>query len=144
MKVEAELTEEYKFEIQNKCSYLGQYYGEDDWQAIIYALTEEKLARKVAKRIISSGIDIDRVTFSKVKRIKYNGECFDLQNDVTGYANANCFLEKVLNSDLYKRLLKREKEKQAKAKEQKAKKDAEFLKEHRKHQYELLKKEFGK
>lgn len=144
MKIEAELTEEYKFVIQNRCDCLGQYYYEDDWQAITYALTEENLVRKVAKRIISTGIKIDRVTFSKVKRIKYNGECFDLQNDETGYTNANCFLEKVLNSDFYKRLLKRKEEKQKLAKEQKAKKDAGLLKEHRRQQYELLKKEFGK
>jgi len=142
VKVEAEITDEYKFTAQNKCDCMGQYYYEDDWQIEVYAPSMEELYEIAAKEIVLSGIDISWATFSRVSRLKYDGCIFDIINVNFIRSEEEQFLDDILKSETYKKLLKEKEDKKKLLKEEKRIADEIFLKEKRKQQYESLKKEF--
>lgn len=99
-------------EIQNKCSSMGCYFGEDDWQAIGVGETLEEAIIQVANDVERhKGINSDGITFTDVEFVDYDDQYIILKKgqELGQYSGNHAeYLEKkklLLDSEAWKNML---------------------------------------
>lgn len=143
MKVEAELIDGYKATLYNKCSCLGNYFAEDDWNLVVYGESEEELKRNISDTIMNSDINVDDVSILKIRLLKYDGMYYDYE--IIESLGKTIYYD-LINSDFHKQRVEEKRQKrleqekiQAQANQLKREKEKE---ENDKKLYEELKKKY--
>ncbi len=102
MKVEAELKTLFVFRANNRCTYLGCFYPEDDWDIIMTAETLPKLEDMVTKEAVRTGICLESPQLYTSEHLIYGNSTFDIGKRTD--MDARAFWNKIEHSDLYKSL----------------------------------------
>ena len=138
------LVDGYKFVVDNKCSSLGCYYGEDDWTVEVIAEDLETLQKLAIEEIVKSRVWEDGKRLYKITYLEYNGSKYVVTEDACSREETQKVFGEIIKSQYYKGLMKLRKEND---KEEESRKQKQLDKEkelQEKKLYKDLKKKYEK
>ena len=143
-KVEVFLVDGYKLVLHNKDTYMGCYYGEDDWSIEIVAEDLDTLQRLAIEKIIESRVVEAGKDLYKVTYLEYEGNKYIVTEEECSYEKVRKVFENIITSERYKSLLKLREEEDEKKKIEEQERLEKARIEQEKKQYEKLREKYEK